>query len=129
MRAGGEPECLVDFWMQDTLREIDEAAAAGRPPPVHTDDEESQGPRSPPGLGADVGELGLGRKWPPEIWKEPQSSSDAGDTRARAWARTPGPVTIIRGRGRRGAGSRRWCTRPRRRLSADEKAKWRRPVG
>ena len=43
MRAGGEPECLVDFWMQDTLREIDEAAAAGRPPPAHTDDEEIGG--------------------------------------------------------------------------------------
>ncbi|PWZ33314.1 Cytochrome P450 710A11 [Zea mays] len=43
MRAGGEPECLVDFWMQDTLREMDEAAAAGRPPPAHTDDEEIGG--------------------------------------------------------------------------------------
>ncbi|OEL38031.1 Cytochrome P450 710A11 [Dichanthelium oligosanthes] len=36
MRAGGEPECLVDYWMQDTLREIEEAAAAGRPPPAHS---------------------------------------------------------------------------------------------
>ncbi|KAL6838653.1 hypothetical protein ACP4OV_031367 [Aristida adscensionis] len=43
MRAGGEPECLVDFWMQDTLREMDEAAAAGRPPPAHTADEEIGG--------------------------------------------------------------------------------------
>uniref|UniRef100_A0A0A9DNL1 sterol 22-desaturase n=1 Tax=Arundo donax TaxID=35708 RepID=A0A0A9DNL1_ARUDO len=43
MRAGGEAECLVDFWMQDTLREIDEAAAAGRPPPAHTGDEEIGG--------------------------------------------------------------------------------------
>ncbi|KAF8714315.1 hypothetical protein HU200_027779 [Digitaria exilis] len=43
MRAGGEPECLVDYWMQDTLREIDEAAAAGRPPPAHTDDKEIGG--------------------------------------------------------------------------------------
>lgn len=43
MRAGGEPECLVDYWMQETLREMDEAAAAGRPPPAHTDDEEFGG--------------------------------------------------------------------------------------
>ncbi|TVU02744.1 hypothetical protein EJB05_51742, partial [Eragrostis curvula] len=43
MRAGGEPECLVDYWMQDTVREIDEAAAAGRPAPAHTDDEEIGG--------------------------------------------------------------------------------------
>ncbi|XBI63151.1 hypothetical protein VPH35_043631 [Triticum aestivum] len=43
MRAGGEPECLVDYWMQETLREMDEAAAAGRPPPAHTGDEEFGG--------------------------------------------------------------------------------------
>jgi sterol 22-desaturase len=43
MRAGGEPECLVDYWMQDTVREVDEAVAAGRPPPAHTDDEEVGG--------------------------------------------------------------------------------------
>lgn len=43
MRAGGEPECLVDYWMQDTLRETEEAAAAGRPPPAHTSDEEIGG--------------------------------------------------------------------------------------
>ncbi|XP_062188246.1 cytochrome P450 710A1-like [Phragmites australis] len=43
MRAGGEPECLVDYWMQETLREFDEAAAAGRPPPAHTDDEQIGG--------------------------------------------------------------------------------------
>uniref|UniRef100_A0ACD5VYS5 Uncharacterized protein n=1 Tax=Avena sativa TaxID=4498 RepID=A0ACD5VYS5_AVESA len=43
MRAGGEPECLVDYWMQETLREVDEAAAAGLPPPAHTDDEELGG--------------------------------------------------------------------------------------
>ncbi|GJN07808.1 hypothetical protein PR202_ga25672 [Eleusine coracana subsp. coracana] len=24
MRAGGEPECLVDYWMQDSVKEIDE---------------------------------------------------------------------------------------------------------
>jgi len=43
MRAGGEPECLVDYWMQETLREVEEAAAAGLPPPAHTDDEELGG--------------------------------------------------------------------------------------
>ncbi|TVU22845.1 hypothetical protein EJB05_32565, partial [Eragrostis curvula] len=40
MRAGGEPECLVDYWMQDTVREVDEAAADGLPPPAHTSDAE-----------------------------------------------------------------------------------------
>ncbi|GJN38081.1 hypothetical protein PR202_gb27091 [Eleusine coracana subsp. coracana] len=43
MRAGGEPECLVDYWMQDTLREADAALAAGRPAPAHTADEEIGG--------------------------------------------------------------------------------------
>jgi cytochrome P450 family 710 subfamily A protein len=43
MRAGGEPECLMDYWMQDTVREVDEAAAAGRPPPPHTGDGEIGG--------------------------------------------------------------------------------------
>ncbi|CAN6358038.1 unnamed protein product [Urochloa humidicola] len=43
MRAGGEPECLVDYWMQDTVRELDEAAAAGALPPPHTSDEEIGG--------------------------------------------------------------------------------------
>ncbi|TVU22846.1 hypothetical protein EJB05_32566, partial [Eragrostis curvula] len=43
MRAGGEPDCLVDYWMQDTLREIDEAAASARPPPAHTSDAEIGG--------------------------------------------------------------------------------------
>ncbi|KAL6658225.1 hypothetical protein ACP70R_003811 [Stipagrostis hirtigluma subsp. patula] len=40
VRAGGEPRCLVDYWMQDAVREIDEAAAAGKPPPAHSGDEE-----------------------------------------------------------------------------------------
>ncbi|XP_006643899.2 cytochrome P450 710A1-like [Oryza brachyantha] len=40
MRAGGEPECLVDYWMQETVREIDEAKEAGLLPPAHTDDGE-----------------------------------------------------------------------------------------
>ncbi|KAL5227752.1 hypothetical protein ABZP36_016017 [Zizania latifolia] len=43
MRAGGEPECLVDYWMQETVREIDEAKKVGLPPPAHTDDEELGG--------------------------------------------------------------------------------------
>ncbi|KAF0924831.1 hypothetical protein E2562_014930 [Oryza meyeriana var. granulata] len=43
MRNGGEPECLVDYWMQETVREIDEAKAAGLPPPTHTNDEEIGG--------------------------------------------------------------------------------------
>jgi cytochrome P450 family 710 subfamily A protein len=40
MRAGGKSECLVDFWMQDTLCEIGEAVAVGSPLPVHTDNDE-----------------------------------------------------------------------------------------
>ncbi|CAL4896375.1 unnamed protein product [Urochloa decumbens] len=43
MRAGGEPECLVDYWMQDTVRELDGAAGPGAPPPPHTSDEEIGG--------------------------------------------------------------------------------------
>ncbi|RLN30190.1 hypothetical protein C2845_PM05G08500 [Panicum miliaceum] len=43
MRAGSEPECLMDYWMQDTVREMDEAEAAGGPPPAHTGDEEIGG--------------------------------------------------------------------------------------
>uniref|UniRef100_A0A0D9XWT6 sterol 22-desaturase n=1 Tax=Leersia perrieri TaxID=77586 RepID=A0A0D9XWT6_9ORYZ len=43
MRGGGEPECLVDYWMQETVIEIDEAAAAGMPPPPHTSDAEIGG--------------------------------------------------------------------------------------
>uniref|UniRef100_J3KXK4 C-22 sterol desaturase n=1 Tax=Oryza brachyantha TaxID=4533 RepID=J3KXK4_ORYBR len=43
MLAGGEPECLVDYWMRETVREIDEAKAAGLPRPAHTDDEELGG--------------------------------------------------------------------------------------
>ncbi|VAI82732.1 hypothetical protein VPH35_127167 [Triticum aestivum] len=39
MRAGGEPECLADYWMQALVKEIDAAAT----PPVHTDDVELGG--------------------------------------------------------------------------------------
>ncbi|XAR72455.1 hypothetical protein NMG60_11019095 [Bertholletia excelsa] len=36
MKDGHEPTCLIDFWMQETVREIDEAAAAGEAAPPHT---------------------------------------------------------------------------------------------
>uniref|UniRef100_A0A0E0JA76 Uncharacterized protein n=1 Tax=Oryza nivara TaxID=4536 RepID=A0A0E0JA76_ORYNI len=36
MRANGEPEYLVDYWMQETVREIDEAKAVRKPPPMQT---------------------------------------------------------------------------------------------
>ncbi|KAK1663033.1 hypothetical protein QYE76_051192 [Lolium multiflorum] len=40
MRAGREPECLVDYWMQEIVRDVDEAAATGQPPPDNTDDKD-----------------------------------------------------------------------------------------
>ncbi|CAL9120897.1 unnamed protein product [Musa acuminata var. zebrina] len=43
MRTGAEPTCLVDFWMQDTLREIEEAAASGAQPPPESGDVEIGG--------------------------------------------------------------------------------------
>ncbi|GJN06413.1 hypothetical protein PR202_ga24142 [Eleusine coracana subsp. coracana] len=42
MRAGGEPECLVDYWMQDTVKEIDEAAKSGRAAPAHTSADDAE---------------------------------------------------------------------------------------
>ncbi|KAK6932225.1 Cytochrome P450 [Dillenia turbinata] len=36
LNSGGEPKCLIDFWMQDTLREISDASASGSPPPPHS---------------------------------------------------------------------------------------------
>jgi len=33
MRAGHEPQCLLDFWMVDLVKEMAEAEAAGLPPP------------------------------------------------------------------------------------------------
>ena len=36
IKAGGEPRCLMDFWAQKCLAEIDEAEAQGLPPPSHT---------------------------------------------------------------------------------------------
>lgn len=43
MKAGNEPTCLVDFWMQDTLRELAELAESGAPPPPETGDLEIGG--------------------------------------------------------------------------------------
>uniref|UniRef100_A0ACD5VG75 Uncharacterized protein n=1 Tax=Avena sativa TaxID=4498 RepID=A0ACD5VG75_AVESA len=40
MRAGRKPECLVDYWMQEIVRDVDEAAAAGQPSPANTDDKD-----------------------------------------------------------------------------------------
>ncbi|KAK1420313.1 hypothetical protein QVD17_21811 [Tagetes erecta] len=36
MKLGEEPTCLVDFWMQDTIREIEAAIEAGEKQPPHT---------------------------------------------------------------------------------------------
>ncbi|GAB2226762.1 hypothetical protein Droror1_Dr00022582 [Drosera rotundifolia] len=38
-----EPECLVDYWMQDTVREEKEAAERGDPPPPHSSNREIGG--------------------------------------------------------------------------------------
>lgn len=43
MKAGDEPVCLIDFWMQETLREIAAAEAAGEPAPPHSDSVELGG--------------------------------------------------------------------------------------
>lgn len=40
MSKGVEPECLLDFWMEKTVAEIEEAKAAGAPPPPHSSDHE-----------------------------------------------------------------------------------------
>ncbi|XP_047311096.1 cytochrome P450 710A11-like [Impatiens glandulifera] len=36
MRKGIEPMCLMDYWMQETNREMEEAKAAGIPPPANS---------------------------------------------------------------------------------------------
>ncbi|GMH27693.1 hypothetical protein Nepgr_029536 [Nepenthes gracilis] len=41
--SGEEPSCLIDFWMQDTVREEKEAADQGNPPPSHSSDREIGG--------------------------------------------------------------------------------------
>ncbi|GAB4829356.1 hypothetical protein Ancab_019027 [Ancistrocladus abbreviatus] len=38
-----EPSCLIDFWMQETVREEREAAEKGNPPPPHSGDREIGG--------------------------------------------------------------------------------------
>lgn len=40
MRAGKEPECLLDFWSQQINTDLDEAKAAGLPPPKYSSDGE-----------------------------------------------------------------------------------------
>lgn len=40
IRAGGEPKCLLDFWMVGTVKEIDQAIAANQERPPHSSDEE-----------------------------------------------------------------------------------------
>lgn len=36
MKSGEDPTCLVDFWMQDAIREISVAKSAGEKPSPHT---------------------------------------------------------------------------------------------
>ncbi|KAH7352174.1 hypothetical protein KP509_19G033500 [Ceratopteris richardii] len=40
MNQGEEPECLLDFWTKEILREIEEAEDAGLPAPPHTSEKE-----------------------------------------------------------------------------------------
>lgn len=40
MRSGKEPACLLDFWTQQILTEMDEAAAAGTAPPKYSHNKE-----------------------------------------------------------------------------------------
>ncbi|XP_057431678.1 cytochrome P450 710A1-like [Lotus japonicus] len=43
MEKGEEPSCLIDYWMQDTLREIEETRLAGESPPPYSSDAEIGG--------------------------------------------------------------------------------------
>lgn len=43
MASNKEPSCLIDFWMQETLREISASKVAGEPAPSHTSDAEIGG--------------------------------------------------------------------------------------
>ncbi|KAI8525831.1 hypothetical protein RHMOL_Rhmol13G0261500 [Rhododendron molle] len=36
MKDGGEPTCVIDFWMKDIVRETEAATESGIPPPPHT---------------------------------------------------------------------------------------------
>ncbi|KAF5475159.1 hypothetical protein F2P56_006994 [Juglans regia] len=38
METGEEPSCLIDFWMQETVRELTAASRAGELAPAHTSD-------------------------------------------------------------------------------------------
>eukprot|EP01098_Paradermamoeba_levis_P004882 TRINITY_DN207_c0_g1_i1.p1 TRINITY_DN207_c0_g1~~TRINITY_DN207_c0_g1_i1.p1 ORF type:complete len:579 (-),score=227.01 TRINITY_DN207_c0_g1_i1:133-1869(-) len=40
MRAKKEPQCLLDFWMESIITEVDEAAQTGGPAPPHSTDYE-----------------------------------------------------------------------------------------
>jgi len=40
MKAGNEPACLLDFWMVNTVKEIDECAKNGQERPPHSSDNE-----------------------------------------------------------------------------------------
>ncbi|KAJ0082483.1 hypothetical protein Patl1_10079 [Pistacia atlantica] len=43
MAKGEEPSCLIDFWMQEHIKELAAAKAAGKPPPPHSGDHEIAG--------------------------------------------------------------------------------------
>ncbi|XP_044495635.1 cytochrome P450 710A1-like [Mangifera indica] len=43
MANGEEPSCLIDFWMQEHIKEVSAAEAAGKPPPPHSGDHEIAG--------------------------------------------------------------------------------------
>ncbi|KAI4304473.1 hypothetical protein MLD38_039977 [Melastoma candidum] len=43
MEKGEEPRCLIDFWMQETVKETLAAREAGEGPPPHSDDKEIGG--------------------------------------------------------------------------------------
>ncbi|XP_010052069.2 cytochrome P450 710A1 isoform X1 [Eucalyptus grandis] len=43
MERGEEPCCLIDFWMQETAREVGAAREAGEAPPPHSGDQEIGG--------------------------------------------------------------------------------------
>jgi len=40
LRLKREPQCLLDFWMESIIDEVDEAAKTGAPPPPHSTDYE-----------------------------------------------------------------------------------------
>ncbi|GAB2228685.1 hypothetical protein Droror1_Dr00022808 [Drosera rotundifolia] len=40
MKSGAEPDCLTDFWMQETVKAEKEASARGDPPPPNSSTQE-----------------------------------------------------------------------------------------